>query len=159
MVIFGGRQKSALSGSRDTWEYGGTQSLTGSPSTISIATGGVQKFALAAGTQHASRLYWIFGSVTGTTPGVTLLSTVCSVTIPLVPDFYTNITIAQPNTAFLIKTKGALNGSGQGQASLVVPTKLPTAAIGVTLYHAYLVYDAKNNFYMASNPVTLTLLK
>ena len=41
-----------------------------------------------------------------------------------------------------------------------MPTnKLPTAAIGVTLYHAYLVYDASFNFYMASNPGTLTLVK
>jgi len=27
------------------------------------------------------------------------------------------------------------------------------------LYHAYLVYDANNNFYMASNPVPLKLVK
>ncbi len=33
------------------------------------------------------------------------------------------------------------------------------SAIGLVLYHAYLVYDAKNNFYMASNPVTLLLEK
>ncbi len=26
-------------------------------------------------------------------------------------------------------------------------------------YHAYLVYDANNNFYMASNPVPLRLVK
>ena len=90
---------------------------------------------------------------------MTLVSAVGSVTIPLVPDFYTTITIAQPNTALLVKTKGALDASGQGQASLVVPTNLPTAAIGVKLYHAYLVYDTSNNFHMASNPVTLTLVK
>ncbi len=41
----------------------------------------------------------------------------------------------------------------------MVPTTLPTAAIGLKLYHAYLVYDAKNNFYMASNPVELMLVK
>ncbi len=34
-----------------------------------------------------------------------------------------------------------------------------TAAIGLKLYHAYLVYDAKSNFYMASNPVELMLVK
>jgi hypothetical protein len=90
---------------------------------------------------------------------VTLVSAVGTVTIPLVPDFYTTITIAQPNTALLVKTKGALNASGQGQASLVVPKITDQNAIGVKLYHAYLVYDASNNFYMASNPVTLTLAK
>jgi len=133
--------------------------LTASPSTISIATGGPHTFTLKAGTPNASRLYWIFGSVTGTTPGVTLVSAVGAVTIPLVPDFYTNITIAQPNTPLLVKTKGALDASGQGQASLMVPKITDQNAIGVTLYHAYLVYDASNNFYMASNPVTLKLVK
>ena len=156
IVVYGGVGGGLLG---DHWEYGATQSLTGSPATISIATGGTHKFSLDAGTTNASRLYWIFGSVTGTTPGVTLLSAVRSVTIPLIRDFYTNITIAQPNTALLVKTKGALDASGQGQASVVVPRITDQNAIGVTLYHAYLVYDAKNNFYMASNPVPLKLVK
>ncbi|MHC4515016.1 MAG: hypothetical protein ACYS5W_15105 [Planctomycetota bacterium] len=133
--------------------------LTASPSTISIATGGPHTFTLNAGTANASRLYWIFGSVTGTSPGVTLISAVGAVTIPLVPDFYTTITIAQPNTALLVKTKSALDASGKGQASLMVPKINDQNAIGVKLYHAYLVYDAQNNFHMASNPVTLTLVK
>ncbi len=55
--------------------------------------------------------------------------------------------------------EGALDASGQGQASLVVPKITDQNAIGVTLYHAYLVYDVSNNFYMASNPVTLKLVK
>ena len=33
------------------------------------------------------------------------------------------------------------------------------STIGLVFYHAYLVYDAKNNFYMASNPVPLKLVK
>ncbi len=44
-------------------------------------------------------------------------------------------------------------------AALNVPKGLPASAIGVKFYHAYLVYDAKNNFYMASNPVELMLVK
>ncbi len=143
----------------DHWEYGATQSLTGSPSTISIATGGTQTFSLDAGTANASRLYWIFGSVTGTSPGVTLVSAVGSVTIPLIPDFYTDITIALANSPLLTKTRGALDNSGKGSAGLNVPKGLPASAVGVKLYHAYLVYDAKSNFYMASNPVELTLVK
>ena len=39
----------------------------------------------------------------------------------------------------------------------MVPKITNQSAIGVTFYHAYLVYDAQNNFYMASNPVTLQL--
>ncbi len=63
------------------------------------------------------------------------------------------------NTPLLTKTRGTLDTSGKGSASLNVPKTNFTAAIGLKLYHAYLVYDAKNNFYMASNPVTLTLVK
>ncbi|MHC4853698.1 MAG: Kelch repeat-containing protein [Planctomycetota bacterium] len=158
VIIYGGIGNAGRLG--DTWEYVASQPLTGSPATISIATGGTHTFSLDAGTTNASRLYWIFGSVTGTTPGVTLASAVGSVTIPLIPDFYTTITIAQPNTAFLVKTKGALDGFGRAQASLLVPKINDQNAIGVTFNHAYLVYDTpQNNFYMASNPATLTLVK
>ncbi|MHC4515338.1 MAG: Kelch repeat-containing protein, partial [Planctomycetota bacterium] len=150
MVLFGGLTNGGQAA--DTWEYVGTLPLTASPATISIATGGTQTFTLNAGSQHGSRPYWLFGSLTGTSPGVTLISAVGAVTIPLVPDFYTTITIAQPNTAFLVNTKGALNASGQAQASLVVPKINDQNAIGVTFYHAYLVYDTSNNFHLASNP-------
>jgi len=157
MVLFGGYANTGHMG--DTWEYAATQPLTASPATISIATGGTQTFTLKAGTQHGARLYWLFGSLTGTAPGVTLVSAVGAVTIPLVPDFYTTITIAQPNLSPLVTTKGTLDGSGNGQAALVVPKITNSAAIGVTFYHSYLVYDAQNNFYLASNPVTLKLVQ
>ncbi len=156
-VLFGGASRGGFLG--DTWEYVASQSLTGSPSTISIASGGTQTLTLNAGTPNANRLYWILGSVKGTCPGVTLASAVGSVTIPLVPDIYTNITISSPNNTVLVQTKGTLNSAGQGQASLVVPKIPDQRAIGVVFYHAYLVYDANNNFYLASNPVTLTLVK
>jgi len=158
MVLFGGRDSSGrILG--DTWEYLGSQALTASPSTISTTSGGTHAFTLDAGTQHGKRLYWIFGSVTGTSPGVTLASAVGSVNIPLNPDPYTDLTIALANTTLLTTTRGALDTSGKGSASLNVPKTNITAAIGLKLYHAYLVYDAKNNFYMTSNPVTLTLAK
>ena len=40
-----------------------------------------------------------------------------------------------------------------------MPKITNSSAIGVKFYHAYLVYDAKSNFYMASNPVELMLVK
>ena len=63
------------------------------------------------------------------------------------------------HATILVQTKGTLNATGQGQASLVVPKINDPRAIGVTFYHAYLVYDTNNNFYLASNPVTLGLVK
>ena len=95
----------------------------------------------------------------GTSPGVTLASPAGSVTIPLNPDFWTDITIGLANTPLLTKTRGALGTAGKGSASFNVPKITNSSAIGVKFYHAYLVYDAKSNFYMASNPVELTLVK
>ncbi len=124
---------------------------------VSVTTGGTQKLQLDAGPANAGRNYWVFGSVTGTKPGVTLGSATGPVTIPLVPDLYTTLTISLANTGPWVSTRGTLDATGKAQASIVVP-KVP-AALGVVLYHAYLVYDAKNNFYLASNPTTLLTVK
>jgi hypothetical protein len=159
VVIFGGLLKNAPRQASDTWEYPGT-SLTGSPASISIASGGTHAFSLDAGAQHGNRSYWIFGSLKGTSPGVTLVSAVGSVTIPLAPDFYTDLTISLANTAPWVNTRGTLDAAGKNtQARFVVPTITDQRVIGLTFYHAYLVYDLTNNFYMASNPVTLQLVK
>ncbi|MHC4852479.1 MAG: hypothetical protein ACYTF5_10710, partial [Planctomycetota bacterium] len=106
-----------------------------------------------------NRSYWIFGSVTGTTPGITLASAIGAVHIPLNPDIWTDYTIGMANTATLSNTKATLDASGTAQAAFNIPKVNLPGAIGVVFYHAYLVYDAKNNFYMASNPVPLKLVK
>jgi hypothetical protein len=161
MAYDSARQRTVLFGkAAGTWEYGSAfLALTTNTSTVSIATGGVQKFTLDAGTQHGTRRYWLFGSVTGTTSGVTLASAIGSVNIPLNPDIWTDYTIALANTAMLANTKATLDASGTAQASFNIRKVNLPSAIGLIFYHAYLVYDAKNNFYMASNPVTLTLVK
>ncbi len=101
----------------------------------------------------------MFGSVTGTSPGVTLGSAIGLVTIPLNPDPWTDITITLANTPVLVNTKGTLDASGQAKAQIKGGPVNAPSAIGLVLYHAYLVYDASFNFYMASNPVTLLLVK
>ena len=126
---------------------------------FSLAKANTQTLNLDAGTANKGRLYWVFGSVTGTTPGVTLASAQGLVTIPLIPDAWTNITIGLATSPALVNTKGTLDQSGKAKAQIKGgPVNVP-AAIGLVLYHAYLVYDAQSNFYMASNPVTLRLDK
>ena len=97
--------------------------------------------------------------MTGTSPGVTLGSATGLVTIPLNPDSWTDITIGLANSPVLANTKGTLDANGQAKAQIKGGPVNAPSAIGLVFYHAYLVYDAKNNFYMASNPVTLTLVK
>ena len=57
-------------------------------------TGGTQRLTVNAGKAHKNLRYWVFGSVTGTTPGVNLLG----VHIPLNPDPYTDVPMANVNT-------------------------------------------------------------
>ena len=153
-VLFGGTARTILPAA--TWELGAgpVRTLRTCTTTASIANGGTQKFALHAGSQHATRFYWILGSVTGTTPGINL----GGLHFPLNPDFYTDFTIGFPNTNILMNSRGKLDARGQGPASLNVPKGLPIP-LNLPLNHAYLVYDAQSKWHMVSNPVPLTLVK
>ena len=104
-----------------------------------------------AGSANAGRAYWIFGSVTGTTPGIPLLG----VNIPLNFDLYTSFTIANPNVLPLLGFRGGLDASGRASASFVLPGGLVNGS--VTLYHAYVVFDSTGRFYCASNSRPLKL--
>ncbi|MEE9127890.1 MAG: hypothetical protein V3U11_12190, partial [Planctomycetota bacterium] len=136
-----------------------TGGLYGDVHQISLSAGGTQKLTVNAGPAHAGRSYWIFGSVTGTTPGVTLGSAIGALHIPLNPDIWTDYTIALANTPTLNNTKATLDKSGTAQASFNVPKVNLPSAIGLVFHHAYLVYDANSNLYMASNPVPMKLVK
>jgi hypothetical protein len=119
---------------------------------LSPKQAGTQNLILDAGKAHAGRFYWIFGSVTGTRPGVTV-----GVHIPLNPDFYTDFTIGAPNVNPPFKSfRGQLDSNGRATAAFNVPSGLP-ALPNFTLYHAYLVYDAQGLWHMASNAVPLHL--
>lgn len=118
---------------------------------VSLASGGTQSLCLEAGQAHALRQYAIFGSVTGTSPGISL----GGVGIPLNVDPYTDITVGSALPPVYVNFKGSLDSSGEATAAINVPA-LPSVA-GVTLHHAYLVYDAAGVFHLASNPVPLRL--
>ena len=119
---------------------------------LSIKAGGTQRLTVNAGRAHANRLYWIFGSETGTRPGVDLLG----VHIPLNPDLYTIIAMGAVNGKEFTKFRGTLDANGLAAASFNVPPNLPFPP-GFTFHHAYVVYDATGRFYMASNAVPLRL--
>ncbi len=155
-VLFGGYTRNNVGGLKDTWEYGIAKlTLTANTLTISIANGGTQTLTLNAGTGLGSKLYWIFGSMTGTMPGVVLTG----IHIPLVPDVYTDIAIGAVNTTVFTKFRGTLGATGAATASLNVPAKLPIP-VEFKLHHAYVVYDgATGQIFTSSNPVPLTLVK
>ncbi len=69
---------------------------------------------------------------------------------------YSDTEVEQWNTGTVEHWNSA--GILQHPEGNIPKVNLPSA-IGLAFYHAYLVYAAKNNFYMASNPVPLKLVK
>jgi hypothetical protein len=119
---------------------------------LSLKRAGIQTLHVNAGKQHAGRSYWLFGSATGTLPGVNL----GNLHVPLNPDVYTNFTIGNANSTILKSTRGTLDANGRAAASFNVPSGLPAMA-GFTLHHAYVVHDSSGRLFMASNAVPLKL--
>ncbi len=121
-------------------------------SVLALANAGKQTLTLDAGSNHAGGLYWTFGSITGIKPGVNL----GGVHIPLNPDVYTDIAFGLPSPVF-IGFRGMLDQSGRATASFNVPKGLPSTLPKFTLFHAYVVYNIKNNILFGSNAVPLRL--
>ena len=117
---------------------------------ISLASGGAQNMQLRAGATHAGELYWVLGTLTGTTPGFGGL--------PLNFDNYFLFTLNNPNT--LIQNQiGFLNGSGAGTATFALPPGLDPGLAGATFHHAYAAIELVSFGVTAiSNPVPLTLI-
>ena len=118
---------------------------------ISVSNGGIQDWALDAGTASAGQLYFIGGSLTGTA-GIPS----GSVVIPLTLDGYTIYTLTHPNQAPLLSTFASLDGSGQATASFNIgPGLLPPSVVGTRAFHAYASLDAGFTANFASNPVSI----
>ncbi|MCB9882439.1 MAG: hypothetical protein H6834_11670 [Planctomycetes bacterium] len=124
---------------------------------LSVSAGGSVDLDLVAGSQHAGNTYWVLGTLSGTTPGLTLPT----VHVPLNVDSWTWDTIAYPNTALLARTLGVLDKSGRASASLlnVRPGLIPPALIGLRFDHAFLVIDQINAITFASNPVAFSITR
>ncbi len=67
---------------------------------------------------------------------------------------YSDLAVANANTAVFTKFRGTLDAEGVATASLNLPANLPLPP-GFTFHHAHVVYDASGRIYMASNAVPL----
>lgn len=132
----------------------GGASLLGGPDSISVAAGGTQEFFLETCPPAIGDPYLLLGTVSGTTPGIP----VDSVVLPLTSDPYFLFTVSNANTPPLTDSFGLLDGSGAATASLTVPAGLPASFVGLTLHHAFLVFDALSlTAELASNALALQL--
>ena len=118
-------------------------------STISITTGGSQRLALDAGTAHSNNLFWIFGSMSGTSPGLSVFGP----HIYLNADPYTDLALGLVNTGVFVNFRGVLDLSGKATADFKVPPAVISGPL--TLHHAAFVY--LSNIKCSTNPTPVFL--
>jgi aminopeptidase N len=124
-------------------------SLTASSATVPHSGGSVT-FTLNGGTSVANRPYVLAASATGVAPGFTFPD---GKVIPLVVDSVTDFVLQSLNTPMFQNFSGALNGSGQATATLVLPNIGPIGA-PITVYFAFATTTSPM---FTSTPVALTI--
>jgi hypothetical protein len=97
----------------------------------------------------------MFGSVTGTTPGIDFGG---GVVLPLNYDVYFNLTLHKHGLGAFSNFIGTLDGNGSATASLTLPALMDPSLVGVKLYHAYLAASVLGIPEFASNAVSVELV-
>ncbi len=120
---------------------------------VSVATGGTQTLYYNAGVTNALRKYVTAGSFS-TSPGFFM----GTIHLPLNPDPWFDLTRQIQNSPTLVNSMGILDANGKAQGAIVAPAITNPLAVGLSIYHAYLVYDDLGNYYLGSNPVRLRFL-
>lgn len=126
------------------------RALFGDVTTLSVSNPGTQTLSLDAGLPNATKSYWVLGSASGTSPGMTFAN---GTTMPLNFDAYTQFTVWMPNSSILQNSFGVLDGSGRATCLFNLPAGLPASVVGLTVNHAYALLPAD----YVSNPVAVTL--
>ena len=127
--------------------------LTENGHLASLAAGVNIQLDIDFGPTYGGRGYWVIGSLSGTSPGVTA----GAVHVDLNFDSYTSAMIQYPNTHQFDNTFGLLDGAGEAAASIVVPAgAIDPSFIGVTVWHAVGVFTGAE-FLTASQTVPTTL--
>ena len=108
-----------------------------------------------AGTNRAGWFYSMFGSVTGTTPGIDFGG---DVLLPLNFDAYFNLTLFNPGLGAFGNFVGMLNGAGQSVSTLTLPVLIDPSLFGVVMSHAFVSGSVLGVPEFASNAVQVTLV-
>lgn len=119
---------------------------------ISAVTGGSVEFALDAGPDRAFKDYFIFGSVTGTAPGIALPG---GLALPINPDIFTNLLISQVNSIFFSDFQGSLDATGRATAIFDTVIPLPPSTAGLKFFFAFVQYNPLD---FASSPAVVEVV-
>jgi len=126
--------------------------LTWDRDTLPVASGGVVRLDLIAGTANAGRQYLVLASLSGSYPGTPL----GSVTMPLVYDGFAAASVALLNSPIFADTFGVLDAAGNATARFVLPAGIAGALTGEHLTFAYVLLTPAIDF--ASNPARVQLV-
>ncbi len=118
--------------------------------TISIGAGGTQVQRLSAGSMFGGRAYFVLGSSSGTSPGISANG----VTIPVNYDGFTSLGLSSPNMLPYVNNFGVLDARGLATASFTLPA-IPVM-LNLPVHHAYGVFNG-STLVGASNAIPLTI--
>ena len=113
------------------------RTLESFPPRVSLTAGGTQTLLLRAGNTHAGRTYLVAGSLSEIEPGFRLRGSY----VPLNIDSYFGFSLRQANQGPLVATLGTLNGSGNGTASVTIPSGTSLSLAGLRLAHAFVAFE------------------
>ena len=130
-------------------------SIASDGDSLSLTAGGQHRLALRAGTERANWFYWIFGSASGTSPGIDING---SLNLPLNIDGYFAITLNAPGYSSFAGYRGMLDELGNGVASLAIPAGSDLTLVGIELHHAYVAAKVFGDIEYASPAIAVTLL-
>ena len=128
--------------------------LLGTPSQLSLSTGGTQHLAIH--TTLPNQLYLLLGSATGTAPGLPVDAGL----LPLNPDPYFMFRLLTPHLPPVQGGLGLLNPLGMSTGRIEFPPGSPPGLAGLTLHHAFIVIDylGSGNSTFTSNAVPVFLI-
>jgi len=111
-----------------------------------------QSLVFFAGPEQAGQTYLLLGSLSGTTPGVTI----GAAHIPLNLDAYGNYSVLHPNSDPLFNSLGGLDASGTTSMMHFAPSIGVSSLIGTTVHHACVILEPFG-IEVISNPVSLLI--
>jgi hypothetical protein len=118
---------------------------------IPVSTGAAIELYLEAGAAHATRPYFVLGSISGTSPGTTLPG---GAVLPLKWDIFTTIILDAFGSPVFHNFKGILDSTGCAMAILDSLGPIDPYLVGMEIHFAYVLGP---NPYYASNAITMTI--
>ena len=95
-----------------------------------------ERLEIERGPAHAGHLYWLVGSMSGTSRGIQFRGS----RIPLDFDSYFATLVRGPNQGLFTNNFGVLDAAGRASVILEVPPELHADYVGLNLDHAFVEF-------------------